>query len=137
MREEIKCKVEYFGPNNLDNKVYIRKKNANLIRFSDAICHISPYFFPLCYLMPKDMQLRSFLVYPVPTIEMYWPETSPERLFDNMLRQIEAFEFLDIPHGWIHQYGRINEKVVKTVKNPFIGCKSLEEIMIKKDLINA
>ena len=40
MREEIKCKVEYFGPSNLDNKVYIRKKNANLIRFSDAICHI-------------------------------------------------------------------------------------------------
>ena len=45
MREEIKCKVEYFGPSNLDNKVYIRKKNANLIRFSYAICHMKDIKF--------------------------------------------------------------------------------------------
>ena len=45
MREEIKCKVEYLDPRNLDNKVYIRKKNANYIRFSDAICHMNIQFY--------------------------------------------------------------------------------------------
>ena len=40
MRDDEKYQIEYFGPGNIDNKVYIRKKNANLIRFCDAICHM-------------------------------------------------------------------------------------------------
>jgi len=40
MRDDEKHQIEYFGPGNIDNKVYIRKKNADLIRFCDAICHM-------------------------------------------------------------------------------------------------
>jgi hypothetical protein len=40
MRDDEKHQVEYFGPGNIDNKAYIRKKNADLIRFCDAICHM-------------------------------------------------------------------------------------------------
>ena len=36
---------KYLDPRNLDNKVYIRKKNANYIRFSDAICHMNIQFY--------------------------------------------------------------------------------------------
>ena len=55
MREEIKSKVVYFGPGNLDNKVYIRKKNANLIRFSDAICHMKDIQFYQYKKILKDL----------------------------------------------------------------------------------
>ena len=40
MRDDEKHQIEYFGPGSIDNKVYIRKKNADLIRFCDAICHM-------------------------------------------------------------------------------------------------
>ena len=40
MRDEQKYKMDYFGPGNINNKGYIRKKNANLIRFCDQICHM-------------------------------------------------------------------------------------------------
>ena len=40
MRHEQKYNMEYYGPGNINNKGYIRKKNANLIRFCDQICHM-------------------------------------------------------------------------------------------------
>ena len=40
MREEQKYQMEYYGPGNINNKGYIRKKNANLIRFCDQICQM-------------------------------------------------------------------------------------------------
>ena len=40
MRDEQKYMMDYYGPGNIDNKGYIRKKNANLIRFCDQICHM-------------------------------------------------------------------------------------------------
>ena len=40
MRYEQKYNMEYYGPGNINNKGYIRKKNANLIRFCDQICHM-------------------------------------------------------------------------------------------------
>ena len=40
MREQQKYKMDYFGPGNINNKGYIRRKNANLIRFCDSICHM-------------------------------------------------------------------------------------------------
>ena len=40
MRLEQKYNMEYYGPGNINNKGYIRKKNANLIRFCDQICHM-------------------------------------------------------------------------------------------------
>ena len=48
MREEQKHPVNYFGPGNIYNKAYIRKKNANLIRFCDLISHMEDekfYFY--------------------------------------------------------------------------------------------
>jgi hypothetical protein len=40
MREEQKYQMDYYGPGNINNKGYIRKKNANLIRFCDQICQM-------------------------------------------------------------------------------------------------
>ena len=40
MRDDEKHQIDYFGPGSIDNKAYIRKKNADLIRFCDAICHM-------------------------------------------------------------------------------------------------
>ena len=40
MRDDEKHQIIYFGPGSIDNKAYIRKKNADLIRFCDAICHM-------------------------------------------------------------------------------------------------
>ena len=53
MREEQKYKMDYFGPGNINNKGYIRRKNANLIRFCDQICHMKD---EKCYLYQKILK---------------------------------------------------------------------------------
>ena len=37
MRNENKIKVKYSGPGNINNEIYIRKKNGNLLRFFEMI----------------------------------------------------------------------------------------------------
>ena len=41
MRNEHKVKVKYTGVGNTNNESIMRKKNANLIRFCDNICHMT------------------------------------------------------------------------------------------------
>jgi hypothetical protein len=41
MRNEHKVKVKYTGLGNIGNESIMRKKNANLIRFCDNVCHMS------------------------------------------------------------------------------------------------
>ena len=53
MREEQKYKMDYFGPGNINNKGYIRRKNANLIRFCDQICHMKD---EKCYTYKKILK---------------------------------------------------------------------------------
>jgi hypothetical protein len=45
MREELRYRINTNCPGNENNKVYMRKNNANLIRFSDAICHMKDINF--------------------------------------------------------------------------------------------
>ena len=41
MRDDEKFKMEYFGPGNIENTAYIRKRSANLLRFYDSIYHMN------------------------------------------------------------------------------------------------
>ena len=41
MRNEHKVKVKYSGIGNTNNESIMRKKNANLLRFCDNICHMT------------------------------------------------------------------------------------------------
>jgi len=55
MREEQKYKMDYFGPGNINNKGYIRRKNANLIRFCDQICHMKDEKFYMYQKLLNDL----------------------------------------------------------------------------------
>ena len=55
MREEQKFKMDYFGPGNINNKGYIRKKNANLIRFFDEICHMKDEKFYMYHKLLNEL----------------------------------------------------------------------------------
>ena len=55
MRDELKYKMIYYGPGSINNKVYIRKKSANLIRFCDTICHMRDEKFYMYQKLLKDL----------------------------------------------------------------------------------
>lgn len=55
MRDELKYKMIYYGPGSINNKVYIRKKSANLIRFCDTICHMRDEKFYMYQNLLKDL----------------------------------------------------------------------------------
>ena len=55
MRGEQKYMMDYYGPGNIDNKGYIRKKNANLIRFCDQICHMKDEKFYIYSKLLNDL----------------------------------------------------------------------------------
>ena len=55
MRDEQKYNMDYYGPGNINNKGYIRKKNANLIRFCDQICQMKDEKFYLYHKLLREL----------------------------------------------------------------------------------